>query len=546
MKRLFTIIPVAALLIAGCAKIEDMSIRNLNDTEIAFNTHSSVTKAIVEGTAMVDTMGIYGYVVPGTYSEGGYLMKNAKYDENGNAVDGHYYWPKADNTSIDFIFTAYSQYAEAPTWENDTLKIEIPALSQELINGGDFNDVLWAQTLVNNHQNALSEHTRVNLTFKHALSWLQFKAEVENNAAIKWVKIKSVKFDKYTEGQEYIAPTEGQEYIAPYNDTTDTWVNLKKTNSAVASATKLKGPGETTYTNAAALPDELVDEIKSYYTVDNGDAGDYDLHMGNTVWASNVIKQLRRTDKAIPAAYDLAVEMAGGEIMHFFNGWKYLQDNGYDIQPATTGGKPDVWTYVLIDAFVNGAAYTVVGLNCWDSNAVPQHTIVENPGQPYIAPTAGQEYIAPGYVAEGVYSGGVLALPTNSLLSENPVATYNTQKDTTLNYCTQEWTINTAEQKVLSNALVVPQPVPEYVTVVFDICIENATGDEVIITDRKISRRINTGKDNVNVDYVASWIAANKYIYNFKFDGEEIDFTVTTVAWDSNNTYEYYVWDYTE
>ena len=146
MKRLFTIIPVAALLIAGCAKIEDMSIRNLNDTEIAFNTHSSVTKAIVEGTAMVDTMGIYGYVVPGTYSEGGYLMKNAKYDENGNAVDGHYYWPKADNTSIDFIFTAYSQYAEAPTWENDTLKIEIPALSQELINGGDFNDVLWAQT----------------------------------------------------------------------------------------------------------------------------------------------------------------------------------------------------------------------------------------------------------------------------------------------------------------------------------------------------------------------------------------------------------------
>ena len=62
---------------------------NLSRTEIMFKT-TTTTKAIVEGTMMVDTMGVYGYVVPGDYSEGGYLMKNAKYDENGDAVDGPY------------------------------------------------------------------------------------------------------------------------------------------------------------------------------------------------------------------------------------------------------------------------------------------------------------------------------------------------------------------------------------------------------------------------------------------------------------------------
>lgn len=551
MKKLFTIILSTVVLFASCAKIEDMTVRNTNknNAEIVFNTKASVsTKAIVEGTEMTDHFGVYGYVVPGDYSQGGYLMKNAEYDEEGNAANGKsYYWPTSDNTAVDFIFTAYSQFYDAPSYNDETgeVTIAIPELSQELIESGDFNDILYAQALVNNHQNALAEHAKVELEFKHVLSWLQFKAEVANNASVKWVKVKGVKFDQYTEGQEAIEANPGQEYIAPYNDTTDTWVNLKKTNSAVGSATKLKGPGESTYTNAAALPDELVAEIKSYYTVDNGDAGDYDLHMGNTVWASNVIKQLRVV-KDIPAAYDLAVEMAGGEVMHFFNGWKYLQDNGYDIQPANTGGKPDVWDYVLIDAFVNGSAYTVVGLNCWDSNAVPQHTIVENPGQEYIAPTEGQPAIPAGYVAEGVYSSGEIVLPTRTLIEESPLATYGEQKDTTLNYCSQEWTINTAEQVVLANALVIPQPVPEYVTVTFDICIANETGDDVVITDRRISRKINTGKDNLNVDYVASWAASNKYIYKFKFDGDIVDFSVSASVWDANNTYEYHVWDYTE
>ena len=539
MKKLFTILISAMLLFAGCTKIEDMSLRNAGLSEITFNTSTVDTKAIVDTTAMVDDFGVYGWVVAGDYSRsGGYLMRNARYDKDGNAVGGPYYWPESDNyNDINFIFTAYSQFDENVEWANDTVKIAIPTLTQTVIDDPDtFDDVLWAQTAVNHHQNSLGEHERVVLNFKHALSWLQFKGEIIN-PTIKWVKVKQISFGEY---RPAVPGDPGQEYIAPYNDTTDTWVNLKRSYSAVGSATKLKGPGESTYTNAAALPDELVNEIKSYYTVDNGDPGDYDLHMGNSVWPSAELKELRVV-KAIPAAYDLAVEMAGGEIMHFFNGWKYLQDNGYDIQPANSGGKPAVWDYVLIDAFVNGAAYTVVGLNCWDSNAVPQHTIVENPGQPYIAPTPD----IPACGAEGVYVDGKLALPTASLITDTPTAVYTGQKDTTLNYVSAVAdTVFTNDHIVLGDALVIPQVVPTNITVVFDICISNDTGDDVVFTDRKITRTINTGKDaDQDADYTASWIASNKYIYNFRFNGDLVDFTTLVSGWTVNNN-EYHVWKY--
>ena len=559
MKKLFAIFLSVSVLFASCAKIEDITVRNTKNTEkeIVFTTKASVsTKAIVEGTEMTDHFGVYGYVVPGDYSEGGYLMKNAEYDEQGNAANGKsYYWPVADNTAVDFLFTTYSQYYDAPAYneENGEITITIPELSQELIESGDFNDVLYAQTLVNNHQSALADHARVELVFKHVLSWLQFKAEVADNASVKWVKVKGVKFDQYTEGQEAIEANPGQEYIAPYNDTTDTWINLKNNGNVIATSTSTKAPGATSYTNAYALPEDLVAEIKSYYSVDGGDAGDYVLKLGKSAWdpinnTTATIKKLRIV-KEIPEEYKMIVDMHGEGIpMTFFDAVKYLNDNGYYVQAGSTGGKPQVFSnnYVILDAYVNGTAYTVTALNWGEANSVPQYTIVENPGQEYIAPTEGQPAIPAGYVAEGVYSGGEIVLPTRTLIEESPLATYGEQKDTTLNYCSQEWTINTAEQVVLANALVIPQPVPEYVTVTFDICIANETGDDVVITDRRISRKINTGKDNLNVDYVASWAASNKYIYKFKFDGDVVDFTVSASVWDANNTYEYHVWDYTE
>lgn len=570
MKKIFTIFLALLLLFVSCAKIEDMSIRNinLNETEIVFSTNTTMTKAIIDGNEMKDHFGVYGWVVPGTYSgDGGYLMKNAEYDKDGNSASGSYYWPISDNTSVDFIFTAYSQYYNSPVEnddENGTITITIPEISQDLINSGEFNDVLYAQTKVTDHQSALAEHSRVQLNFTHALSWLQFYGEVANNTSVKWVKIKSVKFEQWQEGQEEVPYNPGQEYIAPYTEITDTWLNLRRSSNIDGSATKLKGPNETTYTNAASLPESLVNEIKSYYSINGGDPGNYSLNTGATAWPSAEIRKLRVV-KDIPNEYKITVEMPGSTsenpiTMDFFDGFKYLKDNGYDIQPANSGGKPAIWNYILVDAYVNGSAYTVIGFNwtvskvsayidnAWTNIPTLEHTVIEHEGQEYIAPTEYQPAIQEGYIADGIYSGGTIVLPTKSLIQDTPIATYDNteEKVTGLNYCTQEWTINTNENKVLSSVLVVPQTVPEYITVVFDICINNATGDPVVITDRKISRKINSGKDNLQVDYTSSWLASNKYIYKFKFDGDIIDFSVSTSSWSIDNTHNYHVWDYTE
>lgn len=548
MKKLFAILLSAILLFASCAKVEDMSVKYAGErTNIAFNT-AATTKAIVEGTGMVDHFGVYGYVVPGDYSSKGYLMKNAEYEETGDAANGAaYYWPISDNPNgIDFIFTAYSQYDENVIWENDSLKVTVPVLTQALIdNPDDFDDVLWAQVKVNRHQDNLEDHERVALNFKHALSWLQFRGEV-TNPAVKWVKVKQISFGEYVPGTPAIAGTPEIPYQPAVYDTTDTWVNLKRGYSAEGSATKLRTKtGDTwgSFTDNAPLPDALVAEIKSYYSIDNGTPGDYDLHMGASVWPSATLKQLRVV-KPIPDEYKITVELyTSGETMDFFNGWKYLKDNGYDIQPRTSGGKPAIWNYVLIDAFVNGTAYTVVGFNFGDKNAVPNYTVeLVSEEVPYQAGTPD----IPATMAsstEGLYVGGELVLPTDTL-AVSPVAAFGAQKDTTLNYVkAQVDTIFTDDHIILGNALIVPQEVPQSITVVFDICIGNETGDDIIFTDRIVTKTINAGKDMEDVDYVALWAASNKYIYNFRFGGDLIDFNATVSGWTLGDN-NYHVWNY--
>lgn len=209
----------------------------------------------------------------------------------------------------------------------------------------------------------------VTLPFKHgnALIYLGFKSDRDDTILL-----------------DYVPGTPGIPAVPEVRDTTDTWFNLKRNTNVDGSATKLKGPGESTYTDNVALPAALVEEIKSYYSVDGGAAGDYDLHMGSSVWPSATIKELRIV-KDIPAAYAITVEHQNGASTTFFDGFKYLKDNGYDIQPRTNGGKPGLWDYILIDAFVNGSAYTIVALNAAGvSQSNPNYTINVTPGTPAI------------------------------------------------------------------------------------------------------------------------------------------------------------------
>lgn len=566
MKK-FIALFIGFLSIIGCAKFTDFSV-NQNDVEITFNTNSkqgAQTRAIVTDS-MVDNFGVFGYVLPGTFTEeGGYLMKNAEYEEDGTAANGeHYYWPKAqNNTTVDVIFTAYSQFTETPTFDETTgeLTLTIPDLTQELIaDPTNINDVLWAQSEMTNHQNADADATHfvVPLHFKHALSWLSFRAEVAENTAIKWVDIKGVQFGQYTNGQEYQPAVPGTPEIPEVpeqRDTTDTWVNLKNGTNAVATSTQTKAPGSTSYVNALALPAELVAEIKSYYSIDNSAAGDYDLRLGLSIWPKTIQYKQLRVVKEIPTEYKMTVDMHGeGILMDFFDAKKYLHDNGYDIQPGTSGGKPAVFNdnYVILDAYVNGAAYTITALNWGESNSIPNYTVNITPGTPAVPGTPDipeVPAVPAGIQLSNLYIGGTLSLPTKEIAATGATLTEGTQAES-FNFAPNAERLNGTSydephNTILSNTLVIPQAVPEYVTLVFDICLLNATGDEIVFKNRIISRKINEGVDADGAHtYVASWLSSHKYIYNFKINVESIDFNVTVNGWDTNdNNNEYHVWD---
>lgn len=200
MKKIFTIILAAILLLAGCTKINDMSIRNDNSdrVEITFKVNDiETTKAIVTGTSMVDNFGVYGYVSGAGVETTGYAMANAEYEESGlPANDGKYYWPKSDNPgNVNVLFTAYSQYVASPSFSNGTLTLSVPTLTQALIDDpDDFNDILYAQVNAN-PQDATVAHTSVPLHFKHALSWIEFQGKVDDNTTITEVEITSIKFN---------------------------------------------------------------------------------------------------------------------------------------------------------------------------------------------------------------------------------------------------------------------------------------------------------------------------------------------------------------
>lgn len=181
----------------------------------------------------------------------------------------------------------------------------------------------------------------VNLPFKHgnAVIYLGFSSDRTDTKLLDY------------------APT-----IPEHRDTTDKWFNLNRGSNVDGSPTRTSTDDGATYVNNFEIPAALVAEIKSYYSINNGTAGNYDLHMGNSVWPSAEIRQLRIV-KDIPAAYRMPVEMTSGDVIVFFNALKYLEDNGYKVTYRISGGKPDIFNYPIIDLFVNGSAYTIVGFN---------------------------------------------------------------------------------------------------------------------------------------------------------------------------------------
>ena len=207
MKKIFYILGVL-LSLNSCVKV-DYEEDVFEQKEISFDlgensvVHKApATRAIVSGTSFTEgNFGVYGYVTPSTYTTGGYLMQNAKFDAvSGTSVDNTYYWPKADNNSnVDVKFVAYYPWASDKTLINEGNFIYYVSAPSE--NNG--TDVLYAITKVH------PQTGKVALQFKHALSFIQF--QVKKATTVKSVQIKSVQFSSnlYTTGQLVVPMTSG-------------------------------------------------------------------------------------------------------------------------------------------------------------------------------------------------------------------------------------------------------------------------------------------------------------------------------------------------
>ena len=168
-----------------------------------------------------------------------------------------------------------------------------------------------------------------------------------------------------------------------------------------------------TATNRAAtnpIPDNLLNEIRSYYSIDNGQAGDFSAAL-NTKGAIAGNHSLRVV-KTIPIGYKRSVNIPGTDkTFDFFDGFKYLKDNGCELS-AANGSKPDAWDYILINLWKNdNGSYTAQTFNWSYSDAKPVYETVDIPETPAV----------PGIQAlEGVRvfsadSTGVNNVPTDTL-----------------------------------------------------------------------------------------------------------------------------------
>ena len=217
MKKLFAIFIAAILLFVGCAKIEDMSIKNANDEkiEISFdlgkNAVAPKTRAIVTGTSFTEgNFGVYGYVKQnadlGDGTSGKFLMKKAKYSATtGSAVEGTYYWPQSDNnTTFDFNFVAIYPYEKTPADVNGSNQLVVDVTADPT--SDKFNDILYAVASLENHQvvgtydnTDPTKHKPV-LTFRHALSFIEFQGAIKAGNNITAVNIQKIEFLSATDG----------------------------------------------------------------------------------------------------------------------------------------------------------------------------------------------------------------------------------------------------------------------------------------------------------------------------------------------------------
>ena len=145
----------------------------------------------------------------------------------------------------------------------------------------------------------------------------------------------------------------------------------------------------------------------------------------------------------------------------------------------------------------------------------------------------------------GLYTTGNLVLDTKATMA-SPAVSGQATKNADLDFGTSTTKTLTGGDltktgySVISDALIVPQAVPESVTITFNLKIQNTTGDELYYVGRVITRTINSGTDADAASYVTNFEAAHKYIYRILVTADGIDFSVDVIDWTDE---AFQVWD---
>ena len=148
-----------------------------------------------------------------------------------------------------------------------------------------------------------------------------------------------------------------------------------------------------------------------------------------------------------------------------------------------------------------------------------------------------------GTLAE-IYTTGDLVINTKTANASTPISVTNLDNaSTSLQWAQYAIKDNlTTSYEALSTGIVIPQAVPDKVTITYDITIKNGDNDEITYSNRVVTRKINTGKDDNNKSYVNQWLASNKYIYRIYITGTDVTFNVQVDNWAVDNNW-WQIWD---
>ena len=373
--KLLIITIISIVSIMACAKIDSSyssDTRSINSKgEYAITFSNSSTKSIANPaiTHEYTSFNVYAWKDGAATDMFPYLVENVnnewKYDEGNQELQ----YFERNSTKYDFIGVITNGNV-APA--NGDVALNVTGVNAFENNNDETitdDELLWAHATV-----AKADYANiVSLPFNHA------------NAKM------YIGFVSDRDDTEIVDYTPTIPAVPETKDTTDTWINLKRSTNVDGSPSRTSVKSRETwgsYIDNYVIPQALIDEIKSYYSVDGSEPGNYDLHLGNSVWPSSTIKKLRVV-KDIPTDYKLTVNIHNeGILVDVFDAIKYLKDNGYNITSRISGGKPAVFEYVILDAFVNGtgtnAPFTVIGLNYGSDFSIPDYTINIIPEKPEV------------------------------------------------------------------------------------------------------------------------------------------------------------------